>query len=195
MTPLYQVSDSPTSVSKKYFSRRELMPSQTNSVWQIQSGSVRTMTYLDDGTIVTLGIWGAGDIVGGALSTIEPHIIECLSAVEAIAQQLDRQNKMVEALAAHVEQAEELMVIRSYRTVDSMLLKLLDWLAKRFGRTVDNGQLIDLRLTNQDVAEILCSTRVTVSRVLTQFEDQGLIQRLPLHRIVLCNQETLRRAG
>lgn len=195
MTPLYQVSDSPAVVSKKYFSRRELMPSQNSSVWQIQSGSVRTMTYLDDGTIVTLGIWGAGDIVGSALSTIEPHIIECLSAVEAVALPLDRQNKMVEALAAHVEQAEELMVIRSYRTVDSMLLKLLGWLAKRFGRTVDNGQLIDLRLTNQDVAEILCSTRVTVSRVLTQFEDQGMIQRLPLHRIVLCNQETLRRAG
>lgn len=195
MTPLYQVSDSPATVSKKYFSRRELMPSQNNSVWQIQSGSVRTMTYLDDGTIVTLGIWGAGDIVGGALSTIEPHIIECLSAVEAVAVPLDRQNKMVEALAAHVEQAEELMVIRSYRTVDSMLLKLLGWLAKRFGRTVDNGQLIDLRLTNQDVAEILCSTRVTVSRVLTQFEEQGMIQRLPLHRIVLCNQETLRRAS
>ncbi|MBF2065870.1 MAG: Crp/Fnr family transcriptional regulator [Calothrix sp. C42_A2020_038] len=195
MSPLYQISDSPTSVNKKYFSRREIIPSQNSNVWQIQSGSVRTMTYLDDGTIVTLGIWGAGDIVGGALSAIEPHIIECLSAVEVIAMPLDRQNKMVEAFAAHVEQAEELMVIRSYRTVDSMLLKLLGWLSKRFGRTVENGQLIDLRLTNQDVAEILCSTRVTVSRVLTQFEEQGIIQRLPIHRIVLCNCEILHRAS
>ena len=55
--------------------------------------------------------------------------------------------------------------------------------------------MIDLRLTNQDIAEILVSTRVTVSRALTHFEEQGLIQRLPLHRIVLRQKEIWRYAS
>ena len=47
------------------------------------------------------------------------------------------------------------------------------------------GRLIDLRLTHQDLAELLGTTRVTVTRSLIQLEQQGLIQRLSLQRIVL----------
>lgn len=83
----------------------------------------------------------------------------------------------------------QLMMIRSYKTVEIMLIKLLSWLAKKFGRAVETGQLIDLRLTHQDIAEILNSTRVTITRVLTNLEERGLIHRLPLHRIVLKEEQ------
>ena len=67
---------------------------------------------------------------------------------------------------------------------------LLNWLAKKCGREVKEGQMIDLRLTHQDIAEILGTTRVTVTRTLNQFEQQGMITRLPLQRIVLKEEET-----
>ncbi len=70
-----------------------------------------------------------------------------------------------------------------------MVVKLLTWLAKKFGREVASGNLIDLRLTHQDIADMLNSTRVTITRILTQLEEQGLIHRLPLHRIVLKEEE------
>jgi len=66
-----------------------------------------------------------------------------------------------------------------------MLLKLLAWLSTRFGQDVDTGRLIDLRLTYQDLSELLGATRVTVTRTLNQLEQQGLIERLPLQRIIL----------
>lgn len=81
------------------------------------------------------------------------------------------------------------MVIRSHKRIDTMLLRLLSWLAKRFGRTVEHGQLIDLRLTHQDLSELLGSTRVTVTRTLSQLEQQKLIQRISLRRIVLSEDE------
>ncbi|XZO04104.1 MAG: helix-turn-helix domain-containing protein [Microcoleus sp.] len=34
-------------------------------------------------------------------------------------------------------------------------------------------------------SEYLCITRVTVTRALGNFEQQGLIQRLSIHRIIL----------
>jgi CRP-like cAMP-binding protein len=46
-----------------------------------------------------------------------------------------------------------------------------------------------MRLTHEDLAEMLGSTRVTITRILGQFEQEGLIARLSLHRIVLREEE------
>nr|WP_275265888.1 helix-turn-helix domain-containing protein [Gloeothece citriformis] len=50
-------------------------------------------------------------------------------------------------------------------------------------------QLIDLGLTHQEISEILGATRVTITRVINQLEQQGLIERHPLHRIILKDEE------
>jgi CRP-like cAMP-binding protein len=75
------------------------------------------------------------------------------------------------------------------RSLDVALLKLLNWLAKKFGRQVEQGQLINLRLTHQEIAEILGTTRVTITRLLNEFEQRGAIKRLPRQFIVLQEQQ------
>ncbi|BAY49488.1 putative transcriptional regulator, Crp/Fnr family protein [Scytonema sp. HK-05] len=175
--------------TKQSFKARSFLPLKQNSLWKIETGVVRVMTWHEDGTLVTLGIWGPGDIVGKAFSKVEPYQIECLTKVEATILPLEGWFPLTDVMLAHIQQAEELMVIRSYKTVEIMLIKLLGWLAKKFGREVKTGQLIDLRLTHQDIADMLNSTRVTITRILTQLEEQGLIHRLPLHRIVLKEEE------
>jgi len=173
----------------KHFKSRSSLPLKQNSLWKIETGVVRIMTWHEDGTLVVLGVWGVGDIVGRALSKVEPYQIECLTKVEATILPVGELYPLTEVLLAHIEQAEELMVIRSYKTVEMMLMKLLSWLAKKFGREVETGHLIDLRLTHQDIADMLNSTRVTVTRVLINLEEQGLISRLSMHRIVLKEEE------
>ncbi len=160
-----------------------------HSLWKIETGAVRTLTWLEDGTVVTTGLYGPGDVVGQALSMVDPYQIECVTPVEAILLTLENDQIPSEWLLAHLQQAEDLIVIRSYRRVETMLVKLLGWLAKRFGRDIEAGNLIDLRLTHQDLAELMGTTRVTVTRILGQLEEQGLIERLPLHRIVLKEYE------
>ncbi len=174
---------------RQYLKPRSVLPLKPNSVWKIEAGVIRTVTWHEDGTLVTLGVWGAGDIVGQAFSKIEPYQIECLSRVEAMILPLDECLPMTDVLLSHIQQVEELMVIRSYKTVEIMLIKLLGWLAKKFGRVVEQGHLIDLRLTHQDIADLLNSTRVTITRALTQLEAQGLIHRISLHRIVLKEEQ------
>ncbi|MFN9176098.1 MAG: helix-turn-helix domain-containing protein, partial [Synechocystis sp.] len=80
-------------------------------------------------------------------------------------------------------------LIRNYKTTDIMLIKLFTWLSRKNGKKTPNGQLIDIRLTHQDIAEILGITRVTVTRSLLQLEKQGLIERNPLHRFILKEEE------
>lgn len=175
--------------TKQIFTRRAFLPQQNNSLWTIETGFVRTFTYLEDGTTVALGLWGPGDIVGRALSKLEPYQMECLTKVEAKILPFDEWTEPTETLLAHIQQAEELMVIRSHKKVDTMLIKLLAWLCKKFGSEVEKGRLIDMRLTHEDLAEMLGSTRVTITRVLGQFENEGLIDRLSLHRIVLREED------
>ncbi|NMG05657.1 Crp/Fnr family transcriptional regulator [Brasilonema sp. UFV-L1] len=179
----------PEQNTKHSFKARSFLPLKHNSLWKIETGVVRVVTWHEDGTLVTLGIWGPGDIVGQAFSKIEPYQIECLTKVEVTILPLEGWFPLTDVMLAHIQQAEELMVIRSYKTVEIMLIKLLGWLVKKFGREVKTGHLIDLRLTHQDIADMLNSTRVTITRVLTQLEEQGLIHRLPLHRIVLKEEE------
>jgi len=170
--------------SRQIFSRRSQLPNRINSLWQIETGVVRTVTWLEDGTIITLGLWGPGDAIGKPISKCDPFQIECLTKVEAILLSADRWlNKDI--LLNHIQQAEDFIVLRGYKKVDFMLYKLLTWLAKRFGSEVEQGHLIDMILTHQDIAEILGTSRVTVTRTLGIFEQQGLIERLPLQRIVL----------
>ncbi|MBW4563462.1 MAG: Crp/Fnr family transcriptional regulator [Mojavia pulchra JT2-VF2] len=175
--------------TKQILTRRSFLSDHKTILWKIETGFVRTFTYLEDGTTVALGLWGPGDIVGKALSSLEPYQIECLTRVEATILPLDEWHQSTETLLAHIKQAEELMVIRSHKKVETMLIKLLAWLSKKFGSEVEKGRLIDMRLTHEDLAEMLGSTRVTITRILGQFEQEGLIDRLTLHRIVLREED------
>lgn len=173
------VSRLPAQPATRTFKRRSTIPLQQIALWRIESGVVRTLSWLEDGSTVTLSLCGAGDVVGKFLCTIDPYQIECLTDVEVTPLSLDEWYPDPAFLLARVQQAEEFMLIRSHRRVEEMLLKLLSWLSKKFGREVQQGHLIELRLTHQDLAEMLGTTRVTITRVLKQFEQQGIVQRLP----------------
>jgi len=183
------LSNPTTKSAKQHFTRRSFLPDHQNILWQIEKGFVRTFTYLEDGTTVALGLWGPGDTVGKVLSKMEPYQMECLTQVEVRVLLLEDWDEPQEILLTHIQQSQELMVIRSYKKVDTMLIKLLAWLSKRFGSEVEQGRLIDMRLTHEDLAEMIGSTRVTITRILGQFEEEGLIDRLSLHRIVLLEEE------
>lgn len=42
--------------SKQLFERRSLLPLRQDCLWKIEAGVVRTFTWLDDGTVITLGL-------------------------------------------------------------------------------------------------------------------------------------------
>jgi CRP-like cAMP-binding protein len=173
----------------RQFERRSRLPLRRDCLWQILSGGVRVVTYVEDGTYVTLGLWGAGDVVSPVLSKADPYQIECLTPVEAILLPLNQCDRINEALIVQFQELQQFIEILHSRPVDISLLKLLNWLAQKFGRQVEGGQAIDLRLTHQEIAEILGITRVTVSRLLKELEEQGAIARHPRQFIVVCDRD------
>ncbi|MGB8698548.1 MAG: Crp/Fnr family transcriptional regulator [Thermosynechococcaceae cyanobacterium] len=169
----------------KKFPAKVFIPVQPQRLLRINKGVIRTLSYLDDGQPVVLGLWREGEVVGHSLSHVNPFYVESFTAVEANYFSLEDTISVQPFVQAHLQQIEELMIIRSHRKIDITLLKLLTWLSQKFGNDQKHGHLIDLRLTHQDIAELLGTTRVTITRLMGQFEQQGRIQRLPLDRTLI----------
>jgi CRP-like cAMP-binding protein len=167
------------------FSQREIIPLQPDSFWLLQQGIVKTCTWNEEGTAITLGYWGAGDIVGQPLSLVNPYQIECLTAVEAASIPLSQCDCLSDSIYRHIQQTEELLCIVRSERMYHRLFKILVWLATKFGREVERGKLIDLPLTHQELAEAIGTTRVTVTKLINQLEQEGKICRPRRNSIVL----------
>lgn len=167
------------------FSHCDLIPLRPDALWLLDRGAVRTLTWNEEGTVVTLGYWGSGDVVGQPLSNLKPYQIECLTSVEACCIPLDQSYRILDAIWRHSQQTEELLCLVHSERIPQRLQQFLVWLARKFGRKVEQGQLIDLRLTHQELAEVVGTTRVTVTRQLQQFERDGIISRPRRNFIVL----------
>ncbi|MEC4816495.1 MAG: Crp/Fnr family transcriptional regulator [Scytonema sp. PMC 1069.18] len=173
---------------QRLFTRREIIPARNDVLWRIERGAVRTLTWSEDGTFITLGYWGNGDLVGYPLSKVKPYQIECLTSVEVSVIPPQLWNEDINSLLTHIQQAEELLSIVHRKPICLRLWQFLIWLSEKFGRDVEQGKLIDLNVTHQEMAEVLNTTRVTVTRLLQQYEEEGMLIRNK-RRIILCSQD------
>lgn len=83
----------------------------------------------------------------------------------------------LDAIILHIKQVEELLSIVHRNPIPLRLWQFLVWLGQKFGRDVEQGRLIDLELTHQEIAEAINTTRVSVTRMLQQFESEGMLLR------------------
>jgi CRP/FNR family transcriptional regulator len=63
-----------------------------------------------------------------------------------------------------------------YRTVRERIISFLLTMSDRFGKTTDDGVLIEVPLRHQDIASSVNATRETTSRELSALERKGLLE-------------------
>lgn len=167
----------PSMLTQRIFSRREIIPPRHDILWRIDRGAIRTFTWSEQGTAIVLGYWGKGDIVGHPLSRVQPYQIQCLTSVETTMLPNKLWDEAIAAMLLHIQQTEELLSIVHRKPVSLRLWQFLKWLGNKFGRDVEHGQLIDIAITHQEIAEVINTTRVSVTRMLQQFEEEGMLLR------------------
>jgi CRP-like cAMP-binding protein len=86
------------------------------------------------------------------------------------------------------ERYRELATERVERRIAQTLLRLV----RQIGRRVEGGVLIDLPLTRQDLAEMTGTTLYTVSRILSRWEQEQLVQT-GRERVLICYPHGLAR--
>jgi CRP-like cAMP-binding protein len=175
---------------QRLFNRKQLIPLDKNVLWRIERGAVRTLTWSEEGMFITLGYWGAGDVIGYSLSKVQPYQIECLTSVEVSMIQPHLWYRDFDAFLSHIQHSEELLSIVHVKPISLRLGKFLLWLSGKFGCDVSQGKLIDLNITHQEMSEVLNTTRVTITRLLQQFEEQGALLRYK-RRIIIISAEKI----
>ncbi len=169
---------SPHEVIQRSFECSDMFPLHSQVLWKIEHGIVRTFTYNEAGTRSILGYWGVEDVVGLPLSRLSPYEIECITDVQVTVLTQSSWQYAVGAILSHNQQTEELLYINSYERTHQRLLHFLIWLAKKFGQITHEGTLIAIPLlTHEAIADSVGSTRVTITRLLSQFEREGTISR------------------
>lgn len=86
--------------------------------------------------------------------------------------------KMMTLLELRLVQYEELVKCLLPRETEVRLANLLPILARKFGEMGEDGRsvTIDLRLTHQDLAAMVASTRESVTKVLNEMRNRGVVE-------------------
>jgi CRP/FNR family transcriptional regulator len=98
---------------------------------------------------------------------------------------------LVIALSERLRAANALIAATTSQDIRARLASLLLNLAEQFGESVANGTRITLRLTNQEMANMIGTTRETVNRTLNRFWDEQLVDMRTSH-VVVVEPEKLR---
>lgn len=99
---------------------------------------------------------------------------------------------LVDMLVEMYRLHSERIISLEYRSVRERLISFLLTMAKRFGKQVKQGVMLDVPLRHQDIASSISATRETTSRELAVLERQGLVARDKQSIITLREVEKLR---
>ncbi len=84
--------------------------------------------------------------------------------------------KMMTLLELRLVQYEELVECLLPRETEVRLANLLPVLARKFGERNGSDLTIDIRLTHQDLAAMVASTRESVTKVLNDMRNRGIVE-------------------
>ena len=169
-----------------------IIPLLTNSLWLVKRGMVKLSSDTEDGDSLLLGLVGPEETFGASLTNVETFHAVTLNECELIcfnlddiASSTDLSIIMMRAIAARLRQSEALLSIVGQRRVEDRVRCFLQMLACDYGVVTTQGIRINVRLTHQDIANALSTTRVTVTRVIGQLKKQGWLQSNPQRYLLI----------
>ena len=176
-----------------------------DSVYFVNGGRVKVSKVTRDGREITLFYLGPGEIFGeNSLFHEGPRkeMVETAddSLVTLIPKQLmekflSRGSKkflleLFKVISARRREVEHRMQHLLFRDVSAKLAELILDLAKEYGVEEPDGVRVALKITHQEMANLIGSTRETVSLTLSQFRKKELI-RLHRRQVIILDEKGL----
>mgnify|MGYP000856610543 FL=1 len=174
------------------------MDDQVDSLFVIHTGRVKIYRLSDTGKEQVIRVLGPGDFLGElalfnhspmgdyaeALEESSMCVIDGSPLKELMGKYPSIAWKILEELSQRLERMEQLVEDISLHSVDRRLAQVL------LDLSLDNAQ-IELEMSKGDLASQIGTTRETLSRKLTSFQDSGLIDQIGQRRIVIKDRKGL----
>tara|TARA_B100002051_G_scaffold273470_1_gene312319 strand:- start:616 stop:1281 length:666 start_codon:yes stop_codon:yes gene_type:complete len=178
------------------------VPLLNGHVWLVVRGITKLVTSSMSGDEALLGLVGPGEPFGEPLSEVDPYEAITLSDCDLLCLRWDElisnpslTSGMLLATARRYRQAELLLALMGQRRVEERLRSFLELMARDYGQPCEQGVRISVRLTHQELASLLGTTRVTVTRYLGQLRDQGWLEIAPSRHVVVKSVQKRLTAG
>jgi CRP/FNR family transcriptional regulator len=130
------------------------------------------------------------DVFAEAVTGVRVASVQKAALTEVIKRRPDFAFKLFASFSERLRQSDEVIESLLHREVSTRLATLLLNLGERFGGSNGAGTVLDLRLTHQDLANMIASTREAVSKVMSEFQRDGTIE-VQNRNIVLVNKDAL----
>lgn len=191
----------------KFYEKGEVIFFENDSVkklYLLVQGKVKLTMLSAEGKEKVLTILQEGDIFGElSLFDEDPHPLTAEVMDDArllfipwnemekmIQKRASLAIKIIEALSKKTRlltsQVRELV----FQDAAGRLSSLISRLADDFGREIEAGTVIDLVLTHQEIANLIGSSRVTVTKLINRFIDEGMIT-IKKRKIIIKDFEAL----
>ncbi|NJN30935.1 MAG: Crp/Fnr family transcriptional regulator [Synechococcales cyanobacterium RM1_1_8] len=162
------------------FRCRERLQLPRHGFWQITQGFILIHALSEDGTLIPLGIWSKGDLLGFPFAPQDALEVESITPVTVITISKLTPELWADQSLKQLKQTQILLTLR-HGIVIERIKRLFVWLGSRFGEATETGILINLRLTHQIIADFIGSTRVTTTRLLKQLRREGFLDQNQRH--------------
>ncbi|OGI46930.1 MAG: hypothetical protein A2151_05700 [Candidatus Muproteobacteria bacterium RBG_16_65_34] len=158
------------------------------ALYTVQTGCIRTSMTTCDGEVQVLGFHVPGELLGiDALGEqrhpSEAAAIETTAVCEYPYHELERlmgeapaiQRQLLRLLSREIAREEELMCLLGQRNAESRLAACLLNLSERYSRGGKRGDGFTLAMSRQDLGNHLGLAMETVSRLISRFQDEGML--------------------
>jgi CRP/FNR family transcriptional regulator, global nitrogen regulator len=130
------------------------------------------------------------DVFAETVTDVRVASLQKSTLTEVVKRRPDFAMKLFASFSERLRQSDEVIDSLLHREVSTRLATLLLNLVERFGE--ENGAVtrLDVRLTHQDLANMIASTREAVSKVMSEFQREGTI-KVENRRIVIQDKGAL----
>ena len=138
-----------------------------------------TIALLKDGGIfgdLSLDQEGWQNVFAEAVTDVRVAVVRKSVLANVIKRQPEFIIKLVYSISERLRQSDEVIESLLDREVSARLTTLLLNLGDRFGEVDGSVMVLNVRLTHQDLANMIFSTREAVSKVMSEFQRDGLIE-------------------
>lgn len=156
------------------------IPLLRHHLWLVVRGMVKLGCVTIHGDEVLLGLAGPNELFGESLAgpdayeatTLTECDLLCLSQAE-----LEKHPGLVpvflEAVCQRQRQSQAMLALLGLKRIEDRVRSFLELLAIEYGVTTQEGLRLTPKLTHQEIASALGTTRVTVTRILGQLREMG----------------------
>ncbi len=180
---------------------------KSDTLYIINKGKVKLTKYTIDGKEQILYIMAAGDFFGELNLFIEDeesnfsvfaieNTVICQLTKRDIDQIMhenpDISIKLLRALSKRLVHTENLAQNLATKDPEVRIIHMILEFCQKFGTTINNGVLVHLPITREEIASYVGVTRETISRKFSKFEELGLITLSGNKQIIVQNQKALK---